>query len=153
MKHPLKLLASMTEQEPYHHHLLNMNVSPKNRPPAALLEASTNYLALRGQLAAELPKYIELMHRGMANFVLRLAEIQVHYWMDVRDRWSDLWDMLRVEGEMNGGAEETIAVWYSRWLDVDETLKALRITSMQKMSLPPESKLSHSISGPPAYNH
>ncbi|ESK85548.1 rho guanyl nucleotide exchange [Moniliophthora roreri MCA 2997] len=153
MKHPLKLLASMDEQEPYHHHLLNMNVSAKNRPPAALLEASTNYLALRGQLAAELPKYIELMHRGMANFVLRLAEIQVHYWMDVRDRWSDLWDMLRVEGEMNGGAEETIAVWYSRWLDVDETLKALRITSMQKMCLPPESKLSHSISGPPAYHH
>ncbi|KAK7052828.1 hypothetical protein VNI00_004147 [Paramarasmius palmivorus] len=152
MKHPLKLLASMNEQEPYHYHLLNMNFSTKNRPPAALLEASSNYLALRGQLAAELPKYIQLMHRGMANFVLRLSEIQMQYWMDVRDRWSDLWEMLRVEGEINGGADETIAVWRQRWVDVEETLMALRITSLHKMSLPPESKLSHSVSGPPAYN-
>ncbi|KAF9262682.1 hypothetical protein L218DRAFT_1077882 [Marasmius fiardii PR-910] len=134
LRHPWKLLTTMEEQEPYHYHLLNMNVTPKNRPPAALLEASTNYLALRGQLANELPKYIELMHRGLAIVVKRLTEIQTHYWMEVRDRWSELWEMLRVEGEMNAGAEETIGVWHARWTDVDETVRALRITNIQKLT-------------------
>lgn len=34
MNQPLKLLASMNEQEPFHYHLLTMNVSQKNRPSA-----------------------------------------------------------------------------------------------------------------------
>ncbi|KAG7091289.1 hypothetical protein E1B28_010337 [Marasmius oreades] len=146
LRHPWKLLATMEEQEPYHYHLLNMNVTPKNRPPAALLEASTNYLALRGQLASELPKYIELMHRGLAIAVKRLTEIQSHYWMEVRDRWSELWEMLRVEGEMNAGAEETIGVWRSRWTDVDDTIRVLKITSVHKVTVEhPSSPKNYSV--------
>ena len=130
MNKPLKLLASMSEQEPYHYHLLTMPVSSKNRPPASLLAASTNYLALRGQLAAELPIYLKLMHRGFAVIVRRLAEVQVRFWRDVKERWADLWEMLRVEGELNVGWEETCAVWCMRWGDVDELVAALGI--MQK---------------------
>ncbi|KAF8963623.1 hypothetical protein BDZ97DRAFT_1919625 [Flammula alnicola] len=127
MNQPLKLLASMNEQEPYHYHLLTMPVSQKNRPPASLLAASTNYLALRGQLAAELPTYLALMHRGFAVFVRRLAGIQTRFWRDVKERWAELWEMLRVEGELNAGWEETCAVWCARWSDVDEVVKALGI--------------------------
>ena len=127
MNKPLKLLASMNEQEPYHYHLLTMPVSAKNRPPASLLAASTNYLALRGQLAAELPVYLGLLHRGFAVFVRRLAAIQTRFWADVKERWAGLWEMLRVEGELNAGVDETCAVWCARWTDVDEVLRALGI--------------------------
>ncbi|KAF9486081.1 hypothetical protein BDN70DRAFT_870597 [Pholiota conissans] len=127
MSQPLKLLASMAEQEPYHYHLLTMPVSAKNRPPPALLEASTNYLALRGQLAAELPAYLGLLHKGCAVFVRRLAEIQTRFWRDVKERWAELWEMLRVEGELNAGYEETCTVWCARWADVDEVVQALNI--------------------------
>ncbi|KAF5322011.1 hypothetical protein D9619_001613 [Psilocybe cf. subviscida] len=127
MNQPLKLLASMNEQEPYHYHLLTMPVSQKNRPPASLLAASTNYLALRGQLAAELPTYLALMHQGFAIFVRRLADLQTRFWKDVKDRWAELWEMLRVEGELNGGWEDTCSIWCARWSDVDEVVKSLNI--------------------------
>ncbi|KAG6853668.1 hypothetical protein C0991_002466 [Blastosporella zonata] len=133
MNKPIKLLASMEEQEPFHYHLLTMNVSAKNRPPPSLLAASTNYVALRGQLAAELPTYLALLHRGLAGFVLRLAQIQATFWGDVRDKWAELWDMLRVEGEMNAGHAETVAVWQTRWGDVDEVVSMLNITQAKKL--------------------
>ncbi|KAJ3992198.1 hypothetical protein F5050DRAFT_1580002 [Lentinula boryana] len=133
MQQPMKLLDSMNEQEPFHYHLLTMNVTPKNRPPPALLEASTNYLALRGQLSKELPRYLELLHRGIALSVRRLADIQTQFWQDVRDRWGELWEMLRVDGEMNAGADETIAVWAARWSDVDDVVKSLAITNERKI--------------------
>lgn len=138
MNQPLKLLASMNEQEPFHYHLLTMNVSAKNRPPASLLAASTNYLALRGQLAAELPKYLNLLHAGMAIFVRRLAQIQTLFWRDVRDRWGDLWEMLRVEGELNAGHAETVNVWQARWADVDEVTSQLNINQSKKLYQEPE---------------
>ena len=127
MNKPLKLLESMNEQEPYHYHLLTMPVSAKNRPPASLRAASTNYIALRGQLAAELPVYLGLLHRGFAVFVRRLAAIQTRFWADVKERWAGLWEMLRVEGELNAGVDETCAVWCARWTDVDEVLRALGV--------------------------
>ncbi|KAF9075511.1 hypothetical protein BDP27DRAFT_1212296 [Rhodocollybia butyracea] len=133
MQQPMKLLESMNEQEPCHYHLLTMNVTAKNRPPPALLEASTNYLALRGQLSKELPRYLQLLHRGIALSIRRLADIQTQFWQDVRDRWGDLWEMLRVDGEMNAGADETIAVWLARWSDVDEVVKSLAITNERKI--------------------
>ncbi|KIJ95101.1 hypothetical protein K443DRAFT_683282 [Laccaria amethystina LaAM-08-1] len=138
MNQPLKLLASMNEQEPFHYHLLTMNVSAKNRPPASLLAASTNYLALRGQLAAELPQYLNLLHAGMAIFVRRLAQIQTLFWRDVRDRWGDLWEMLRVEGELNAGHAETVNVWQARWADVDEVTSQLNINQSKKLYQEPE---------------
>ena len=127
MNKPLKLLASMNEQEPYHYHLLTMPVSSKNRPPPSLLAASTNYLALRGQLAAELPTYLRLLHHGFDGFVVRLAEIQTRFWGHVRERWGALWEMLRVEGELNAGWEETVNVWRTRWGDVDEVMGSIGI--------------------------
>jgi hypothetical protein len=133
MDQPRKLLASMNEQEPLHYHLLNMNVSAKNRPAPALLAASTNYLALRGQLAAELPSYLVLLHRGLGVFVRKLAGVQAEFWRDVRDRWADLWEMLRVEGEMNAGHQETLSVWQARWGDVDEVMGALNINQAKKL--------------------
>ena len=135
MNKPLKLLASMNEQEPYHYHLLTMPVSAKNRPPPSLLAASTNYLALRGQLAAELPTYLRLLHRGFEGFVIRLAEIQTRFWGLVRERWGVLWEMLRVDGELNAGWEETVGVWMTRWGDVDEVMKAIGILKPGRVSL------------------
>jgi hypothetical protein len=103
MNQPFKLIASMNEQEPYHYHLLTTPVNAKNRPPPSLLAASSNYLALRGQLVADLPTYIRLLHKGLATLVRRLAEIQTIFWGDVRDRWVGLWEMLRAETELNVG--------------------------------------------------
>ena len=39
----------------------------------------------------------------------------------------ELWEMLRVEGELNAGSEETCAVWRSRWKEVDDMVQALSI--------------------------
>ncbi|KIK60802.1 hypothetical protein GYMLUDRAFT_59226 [Collybiopsis luxurians FD-317 M1] len=150
MQRPMKLLESMNEQEPFHYHLLTMNVTPKNRPPQALLEASSNYLALRGQLSKELPRYLELLQRGIALSIRRLADIQTQFWQDVRDRWGELWEMLRVDGEMNAGAEETIEVWRSRWLDVDEVVKSLVITNDRKIYQEPPRALASMPNTPPA---
>ncbi|KAJ6491618.1 hypothetical protein C8R47DRAFT_1319418 [Mycena vitilis] len=124
---PRQLLASMAEHAPLHHHLLTMPVTPKNRPPPALLSASAHYLALRVQLAAELPAYLSLLHRGLAALVRRLAAVQAAFFGDARDAWAGLWDMLRVEGERNGGGEETEAVWRARWGDVDSGVQTLII--------------------------
>ncbi|KAJ7198500.1 hypothetical protein GGX14DRAFT_700031 [Mycena pura] len=133
---PRQLLASMAEHAPLHHHLLTMPVSPKNRPPQALMDASARYLALRTQLAAELPAYLSLLHRGLAALVRRLAAVQATYFGDARDAWAGLWDMLRVEGERNGGGAETIAVWRARWSDVDQGIQTLRICQPLRASLP-----------------
>ncbi|KAF7289243.1 DH domain-containing protein [Mycena indigotica] len=124
---PRQLLASMNENAPLHHHLLTMTVSAKNRPPPALMEASARYLALRTQLAAEFPEYLTLLHRGLAALVRRLAAVQAAFFFDSREVWAGLWDMLRVEGERNGGGEETVAVWTSRWGDVDQGIQTLKI--------------------------
>ncbi|KAJ2922173.1 hypothetical protein H1R20_g14923, partial [Candolleomyces eurysporus] len=139
MNQPFKLLASMAEQEPLHYHLLNLNVSmKKNRPPQTLLAASTTYLALRAQLAAELPTYLALLHQGLSISVRRLAEIQTRFWSDVKDRWGQLWEMLRVDGELNGGHEETVAIWRRRWMDVDEVFASLNINQRRKIYQEPE---------------
>lgn len=127
MNQPFKLIASMNEQEPYHYHLLTTPVNAKNRPPPSLLAASGNYLALRGQLVADLPTYIRLLHKGLATLVCRLAEIQTMFWGDVHDRWGGLWEMLRAETELNVGREETCAVWLMRWEEVDQLLNVLTI--------------------------
>ncbi|KAJ7647868.1 hypothetical protein FB45DRAFT_1052278 [Roridomyces roridus] len=132
---PRQLIASMQEHQPLHHHLLTMPVSPRNRPPPALLAASTHYLALRVQLAAELPAYLTLMHQGLAALVRALAALQARYWEDVARSWAGLWDMLRVEGERNAGAAETVAVWRARWGDVDLGVQSLAITRMPRASL------------------
>lgn len=137
LRQPHKLLSSMREQEPFHYHLLTMNVS-KNRPPAALLAASTNYLALRGQLATELPSYLRLLRRGLDVCIAKLAEIQTTFWGNVRDKWAELWDMLRVEGELNAGHEETMNVWRARWMDVDDVVAHLNINQKRKIYQEPE---------------
>ncbi|KAJ7798657.1 glycosyl hydrolases family 31-domain-containing protein [Mycena olivaceomarginata] len=95
---PRQLLANMAEHAPLHHHLLTMPLSAKNRPPPALLSASAHYLALRMQLAAELPAYLALLHRGPTG-----------------------------GGERKGGGEETVGVWRARWGDVDNGVAGLRI--------------------------
>ncbi|RXW11510.1 hypothetical protein EST38_g14345 [Candolleomyces aberdarensis] len=133
MNQPYKLLASMTEKEPLHYRLFNMNVSAKNRPSQTLFAASTTYLALRAQLAAELPPYLTLLRRGFSISVRRLAYIQTLFWKDVKDRWGELWEMLRVDGEPNAGHGETVAVWQSRWMDVDDVLASLNINQRRKI--------------------
>ncbi|KAF9012609.1 hypothetical protein BDQ17DRAFT_1344256 [Cyathus striatus] len=110
MNQPLKLLASMNDQEPYHYHLMTMNVSNRH-----------------------LPQYIALLHRGLAIFVRRLAEIQTNFWRDVRNCWAELWEMLRVEGEWNAGHAETVNVWCARWMDVCEIIEGLNIVQQKKL--------------------
>ncbi|THV06642.1 hypothetical protein K435DRAFT_848724 [Dendrothele bispora CBS 962.96] len=114
----------------------------------ALLEASNHYLALRGQLARELPKYLELWERGFKEILAELVRVQRWFWEGVRERWGMLWEMLKVEGEEvgsrresagsagggvngdlgdNGWGQETVEVWWSRWKDVDDVLATLKI--------------------------
>ncbi|KAF8633352.1 hypothetical protein AX17_004524 [Amanita inopinata Kibby_2008] len=143
MNQPFKLIASMNEQEPLHNYLFTMNMS-KGRPPPQLVEASNNYRALRGQLAAELPEYLGLMHRGIRILISRLVDIQTDFWRGVRDRWGELWDMLRVEGEMNAGHSETINVWRMRWREVDDVLSAINITQRRRIHAEATGRRRHS---------
>jgi hypothetical protein len=132
MQSPLRLIDAMNTFEPLHYGLLNVNFA-KNRPPPALLEASQSYLALRGQLFAELPQYLALLNKGVTASIFQLGGIQMQFWGDVRDRWGELWDALRVEGEMNAGAEETLRVWWDRWVEVDKLVNGLNCVRPKKM--------------------
>ncbi|EGO00583.1 hypothetical protein SERLA73DRAFT_30457, partial [Serpula lacrymans var. lacrymans S7.3] len=132
MQAPFRLIDAMNTLEPLHYGLANLNFS-KNRPPPALLEASQSYLALRGQLRTELPDYLTLLDKGMAMCVLELSRLQSRFWADVRDRWGDLWDALRVEGERNAGADETLRVWWERWADAERRILDMNIINPKKV--------------------
>lgn len=139
MNQPYKLLASMHEQEPLHYHYLTMPPASKGRQAhTAMQAASLNYVALRAQLLEDLPQYLSLLQRGMAVSVRRLADIQMRFWKDVKDKWGELWEMLRVDGELNVGYEETINVWGSRWMDVNDTLSSFNIIQAKKIYQEPE---------------
>lgn len=132
MRAPLRLLEAMNTLEPHHYSLQNTNFS-KSRPPPALVEASQSYLALRGQLFSELPHYLKLLDSGIAASIMQLAQWQTSYWADVRDRWSGLWDALRVDGEVNAGAEETERVWWGRWAEVASVTHRLNVVNAKKI--------------------
>ncbi|KAI0061868.1 hypothetical protein BV25DRAFT_1826155 [Artomyces pyxidatus] len=131
---PICLLDAMHALEPHHHALLNHNIS-KGRPSPALLDASRSYVALRSQLHEELPRYISLLRRGISFSIQQVSKWQAQFWKDVRERWSELWDALRVEGEMNAGSEETERVWKHRWAEVERDMLALNIVHPEKIQL------------------
>jgi dynamin-binding protein len=131
---PARLLEAMRTLEPLHYGLLNLNLS-KSRPPPQLLEASQSYVALRAQLFAELPKYLELLHRGIVAAIMQFAAWQAEFWEAVRDKWAELWDALKVEGEMQGEAIETLKVWWSRFANVESSVAGLNI-----VRAPPDKK-------------
>ncbi|KAI9465375.1 hypothetical protein BJY52DRAFT_1388898 [Lactarius psammicola] len=143
IKRPTLLLDTLHALEPHHFASLQHN-SAKGRPPSALNEASTAYVALRAQLCAELPAYLKLLNAGVTLCVGQLAKWQARLWRDVRARWSELWDALRVEGEMNAGSEETERVWRARWDEAARDLRALSIISPEKIT--PRSKQARATS-------
>lgn len=130
-KSPLRLLAVLRAYEPLHQSLLSVNYS-RNRPPQSLIEASQTYRALRAQLASELPRYLELLDRGIAACIRRFAQYQTDFWSGVRDLWSTLWDCLRMEGETNAGCEETLTLWWARYSEVDEAISGLSILHRER---------------------
>ncbi|KAL6305114.1 hypothetical protein BKA93DRAFT_731664 [Sparassis latifolia] len=136
---PFRLLEAMHTLEPLHYGLLNLNVS-KSRPPPQLLEASQSYVALRAQLFAELPQYIALLNKGMTHCILQLANWQAMFWRDVRDRWAELWDALKAEGEMNAGAAETVSVWWNRFAQVEGAVGGLNIVRPPRRQATPEKR-------------
>ncbi|KAH9067525.1 hypothetical protein EDB87DRAFT_2399 [Lactarius vividus] len=143
IKRPTLLLDTLHALEPHHFASLQHN-SAKGRPPFALNEASTAYVALRAQLCAELPAYLKLLNSGVTLCVGQLAKWQARLWRDVRARWSELWDALRVEGEMNAGREETERVWRARWDEAARDLRTLSIISPEKIT--PRSKQARAAS-------
>ncbi|KAG1767471.1 hypothetical protein EV702DRAFT_980049 [Suillus placidus] len=126
---PLKLLSALHTLQPLHMHLLHLPITRKHRPPEALLQASQSYVALRGQLALELPVYVKLLERGIDGVVLDLAKGMEAFWGVVRERWGELWDALRVEGEGLGAEGETVRVWHERWGDVLGVLGSLAVVN------------------------
>ncbi|KAG2136833.1 hypothetical protein BD769DRAFT_1352221 [Suillus cothurnatus] len=149
---PLKLLSALHTLQPLHMHLLHLPITRKQRPSEALLQASQSYVALRGQLALELPVYVKLLERGIDGVVLDLARGMEAFWGVVRERWGELWDALRVEGEGLGeestgvtrnsmeradrpaGGGETVRVWRERWGDVLGVLGSLAVVNPPKNS-------------------
>ena len=148
LKRPTLLLETLHALEPHHFASLQQVSSAKGRPPSALNEASTSYVALRAQLCAELPSYLKLLNTGVTLCVRQVARWQAHLWRDVRARWSELWDALRVEGEMNAGREETERVWQARWEDAARDLRALSIINPEKIS--PRSRQVRVTATPPS---
>jgi hypothetical protein len=128
---PLRLLEVMSELRPLHYNLLNINIA-KARPAAALLEASQSFVALRGQLFAELPQYLALLERGLTACLVQLSLLQVKFWAEMREKWADLWEALKAEDELNVGADETETVWWGKWSRVEESMNALFILSQQR---------------------
>ena len=148
LKRPTLLLETLHALEPHHFASLQQVSSAKGRPPSALNEASTAYVALRAQLCAELPSYLKLLNSGVTLCVGQVAKWQARLWRDVRARWSELWDALRVEGEMNAGREETERVWQARWEEAARDLRALSIINPEKIS--PRSRQVRATTTPPS---
>lgn len=132
-KPPLRLLEAMHTLEPLHYGLLNLNIA-KSRPPPQLLEASQSYVALRAQLFADLPQYLQLLDKGLALNIIRFARVQGQFYANLRSRWADLWDALKVDEEANAGAVETLRVWWDRFREVEVAIHSLNI------SHPPEKR-------------
>jgi hypothetical protein len=133
IKRPGLLLETLHTLEPHHYALLQHNPA-KGRPPPALSEASVAFVALRAQLVTELPAYLSLLHGGVTLCVGQVIKWQARLLRDVRTRWSDLWDALRVEGEMNAGNEETERVWRARWEEATRDLYNLNIIHPDKLT-------------------
>ncbi|KAI0819201.1 hypothetical protein BC628DRAFT_1333538 [Trametes gibbosa] len=123
---PLRLLEAMHTLEPLHFGLLNLNIA-KSRPPPQLLEASQSYVALRAQLFADLPQYLKLLDKGIALNIVRFARVQAQFYSNMRARWADLWDALKVDEEANAGAVETLRVWWERYREVEVAIHSLNI--------------------------
>ena len=136
MKDPSKLLEAMHTLEPLHYGLLNLDYS-KSRPPASLLEASQSYVALRGQLFAELPQYLALLHKGISAAIVQLSAWQTAFYKDTHVHWGELWDALRVEEDSSiSSAPETVRIWWERFSIMDEGLSELGILKRPKVSSP-----------------
>ena len=136
MNDPLKLLEAMHTLEPLHYGLLNLDVS-KSRPPAALLEASQSYVALRGQLFVELPQYLALLHKGITAAVVQLSAWQTAFYKDTHAHWGELWDALRVEEDSSiSSAPETVQIWWERFSIMEEVLSELGIIKKLKTPAP-----------------
>ena len=144
LKRPTLLLETLHALEPHHFASLQQ-ISAKGRPPPA---PSTAYVALRAQLCAELPSYLKFLNTGVTLCVGQVARWQARLWRDVRTRWSELWDSLRIEGEMNAGGEETERVWQVRWEEATRDLRALSIINPEKIS--PRSRQVRATTTPPS---
>lgn len=123
---PERLLEAMRTLEPLHYGLLNFNVA-KSRPPPQLLEASKSYVALRAQLYAELPKYLELLDKGIQGVLRTFCHMQRKLWEKVRHQWLELWDALRMDEEERGAAEQTVVIWHQRFMPILEQVNGLNI--------------------------
>ena len=147
IKRPTLLLDTLHALEPHHFASLQQ-ISAKGRAPSALNEASTVYVALRAQLCAELPAYLKLLNAGVTLCVGQVSKWQAFLWRDVRAWWGELWDALRVEGEMKAGSEETERVWQARWEEATHDLRALSIISPEEIT--PRSKQARTTTNPPS---
>lgn len=163
---PRILLAHLKELRPNHEALVHTPYA-KAKPTPAQVEAEQEYGAVSAQLRAEMPKYLELMERGCALAVRRLAMWQATFWGEVAGRWAELWEALGVEGEGDAaaGAGETVRVWWDRWEEVERMVgeltiinPAMRIPRPQRRhtpqhhqppqsARPSHSRASHSIGG------
>ncbi|PIL33944.1 hypothetical protein GSI_03652 [Ganoderma sinense ZZ0214-1] len=85
------------------------------------------HMALRKQLSKELPRYLTLLDMGMAACIRNFARIQSKFYANVRDRWRELWDSIRVDEETNEGVTETLRTWERRFSEADEQLHRLSI--------------------------
>ena len=134
MEPPTKLLNAMHSLQPLHVALLHTPFpqSKSRRPAPALLTASQSYLALRSALSAELPILLRAMNKATGLAVGMIAEQQAAFYASVGERWAELWDALKVEGERCGGAEETLRVWWERWGEVEVRLSIMRVTRKDK---------------------
>ncbi|KAF8557908.1 hypothetical protein OG21DRAFT_1456688 [Imleria badia] len=127
MEPPTKLLHAMHSLEPLHAALLHAPFPPsKRRSAPTLLTASQSYLALRSALSAELPILLRAMNKATGLAVRIIAQQQSVFYASVGERWAELWDALRVEGERCGGAEETLRVWWERWGEVEVRLSVMK---------------------------
>lgn len=134
MEPPTKLLNAMHSLEPLHVALLHTPFSPSKsrRPAPALLTASQSYLALRSALSSDLPILLRGLNKATGIAVRMIAEQQAVFYTSVGERWAELWDALRVEGERCGGAEETLRVWWERWGEVEARLSVMKVTRKEK---------------------
>lgn len=123
---PHTLLAAMLSLEPSHHSV-HSSKSLKHQSSSDPLRPSQKYLAIRDQLASELPAYLQLLNGGIILCIYRFIRRQADFLKAVHREWREFWDSLRMDGETLYGGEETVAVWWNKFSKVEGLLNKLSI--------------------------
>ncbi|OCH92067.1 Dbl homology domain-containing protein [Obba rivulosa] len=124
---PSRLLEVMRTLAPLHYSCLGLK-GWTFRPPPQLLDSSRSYVALRTQLATELPQYLQILNKGALFAIQHFMRSQRSFYDQTGAIWCHFWkDGIAREDDLPLGMPHLVDGWSTRWNQADNALRQLRI--------------------------